>query len=122
VLALGVVQQDPDIWPEPERWDPTRFDATVAKARTKEWGPLVFAPFGFAGGRVCPGSRLTLVETSLFLSALVERVRFELAVPGQDPGTTHGLVTHPTDDVRLVIQPRTWLNKGETSILASRCK
>jgi cytochrome P450 family 20 subfamily A len=49
ILALGKVLKDPNYWTNPDEFNPDRFNAPESKK------PLVFSPFGFAGGRTCPG-------------------------------------------------------------------
>eukprot|EP01065_Artemidia_motanka_P049492 TRINITY_DN8221_c0_g1_i1.p1 TRINITY_DN8221_c0_g1~~TRINITY_DN8221_c0_g1_i1.p1 ORF type:complete len:464 (+),score=114.61 TRINITY_DN8221_c0_g1_i1:96-1487(+) len=105
VLALGVVQQDGGVWENPAVFDPARFEAGRLRAVKDRHGPLAFVPFGFAGGRVCPGSRLTTVESVLLLAELLPRFSLSLAEPGMDPGKEYGLVTTPKKDVRIVVTP-----------------
>jgi cytochrome P450 len=49
ILALGKVLNDPSYWTNPNEFNPDRFNCPESKR------PLVFSPFGFAGGRTCPG-------------------------------------------------------------------
>ncbi|KAI5647593.1 hypothetical protein M9H77_33598 [Catharanthus roseus] len=53
------VHFDPEIYPEPSKFDPSRWDNRVAKAGT-------FLPFG-GGSRLCPGNDLAKLEISIFL-------------------------------------------------------
>jgi len=55
-IALGVVMKDPAIWENPNEFNSDRFlDPNNRR--------LKFSPFGFAGGRICPGSKLAIYET-----------------------------------------------------------
>jgi cytochrome P450 family 20 subfamily A len=56
VLPLGKVLTDPELWDRPEEFIPERFENPESKR------PLLFSPFGFAGGRICPGRSLTYCE------------------------------------------------------------
>jgi cytochrome P450 family 20 subfamily A len=56
MLPLGKVMTDPELWDHPEVFNPDRFDQKEAKT------PLLFSPFGFAGGRICPGRSFSYAE------------------------------------------------------------
>ena len=103
IHALGVVLQDPDVWPDPEAFDPHRFDAEEVKARPR----LAFSPFGFAGKRICPGYRYTNVFSTLFLATLVRAFDLELVDPEQDIKRVYGLVTTPSEEIYVRVKART---------------
>ncbi|MEO5728680.1 MAG: cytochrome P450 [Byssovorax sp.] len=67
----------PDLWPDPERFDPERFLPAGEAKRSR----LAFLAFG-AGPRICVGNHLAQMEGHLFLTLLAQRVQFSL-VPGQ---------------------------------------
>ena len=74
LLSPYIVQRDPRNFPDPERFDPRRFD--------REWrrGRPQFAYFPFGGGpRVCIGRTLATLQCRLVLARLAQRVRLELA-------------------------------------------
>ena len=104
VQALGVVLQDPALWPEPETFDPERFmPAGVAPAVTPT---AAFAPFGFAGKRICPGYKFAVVEAGVVLIELLRRFRLKL-VPDQPAVTKmYGLVTNPSVDINVLLEQR----------------
>ncbi|KAH6829436.1 cytochrome P450 [Perilla frutescens var. hirtella] len=53
------VHYDPETWPEPKKFDPSRWDNFTPKAGN-------FLPFG-GGSRLCPGNDLAKLEISIFL-------------------------------------------------------
>jgi cytochrome P450 len=63
----------PELWPEPERFDPDRFTPAAEEARPRH----AWLPFG-AGPRVCSGAHFALMEGPLVMAALWQRVSFEL--------------------------------------------
>ncbi len=63
----------PDFWPDPERFDPERFNAEQSKGRPR------YAYFPFSGGpRQCIGNTFALVEAQLVLCTLAQRFRLSL--------------------------------------------
>jgi cholesterol 24(S)-hydroxylase len=61
-------------WPEPYKFDPSRFDIYQSKSQT-------FLPFS-AGSRSCIGQNFAMLEAKILLATIVRQFRFEL-VPGQ---------------------------------------
>ncbi|KAJ1394416.1 Cytochrome P450 [Sesbania bispinosa] len=59
IVWLRAIHMNPEYHPNPEEFNPSRWDDYNAKART-------FLPFG-AGSRLFPGSDLAKLETSVFL-------------------------------------------------------
>nr|WCC58066.1 cytochrome P450 [Pharsalia antennata] len=67
IPALGL-HHDPDLWPEPEKFDPDRFsDENKGKIV-----PGSYMPFG-SGPRNCIGSRFALLEAKVLLVSLMSR-------------------------------------------------
>jgi cytochrome P450 len=72
-----VVQRDARWFPDPERFDPDRWEG----ARGKETPRFAYFPFG-GGPRVCIGSHFAMLEATLMLALIARRWRVEL-LPGQ---------------------------------------
>jgi len=65
---------DPRWWPEPMKYDPSRFtDRAVFEARPKH----AFLPFG-AGPHICIGSGMGYLNAQLLLTIILQRYRIEL--------------------------------------------
>ena len=77
VLWIYMTHHDPRWYPEPERFDPTRF---LADDDTRP--KLAWLPFG-GGARMCMGKHFALMEMQLLLATLVRGFRFEV-----DPGVS----------------------------------
>jgi cytochrome P450 len=74
LISPYIVQRDPENFPDPERFDPRRFEREERRERPQ------FAYFPFGGGpRVCIGRTLATLECRLVLARLAQRVRLELA-------------------------------------------
>ncbi|CAM9382296.1 unnamed protein product [Ectocarpus sp. 12 AP-2014] len=69
-LLIKGVHERPDIWPEPMRYNPDRFMETPV-------APYTFLPF-IDGPRNCLGQHLSLLESKVVLSLLVNRYEFSL--------------------------------------------
>lgn len=57
---------DPEVWPDPEKFDPERFSKEATAARD----PIYFMPFG-TGPRNCIGKRFAQIEIKITLAQLI---------------------------------------------------
>jgi cytochrome P450 len=90
----------PDLWPEPERFDPDRFLPEAEAARPR----LSYLPFG-AGPRICIGAHFSLMEAQFALAMITRRVALS-ALPGQvmRPGKLASL--RPAEPLRMRVKVR----------------
>ena len=85
IISPYVLHRHPRFWPDPERFDPTRFDGPK---------PLpAYLPFG-AGPRYCVGSEFAMLEARLVVAMVTQACRLTL-VPG------HVVAPHPSLTLRL---------------------
>ena len=70
-VALPALHADPQVWPEPDRFDPDRF-------LTRKPTPFEYSPFGY-GHRRCPGSAFANLELAIVLGTILTSV--ELRMP-----------------------------------------
>lgn len=94
-VNLWSVSHDPEVFPDPERFNPDRFldsHGNVDRRKADQ-----FLPYG-AGRRRCPGEQLARMELFLFFSTIAQRCRFEVP-PGQKPviDSKYGLTLKPLD-------------------------
>jgi cytochrome P450 len=84
-IHVGVYQlhENPDFWPEPEKFDPTRFLGDNKSLID----PISWQPFG-AGLRYCIGINFAFLEMKLFLANLLLEFRIE-----SGPNTERGLLS-----------------------------
>jgi cytochrome P450 len=76
-LSPYLTHRVPEVWPDPERFDPDRFLPEQAESRPR------LAYFPFAGGpRQCIGSEFALTEATLVVATIMRRYRLEL-LPGR---------------------------------------
>lgn len=72
-----VLHRHPDLWEEPDRFDPERFSREYSGDRPR------YAYFPFGGGpRQCIGRGMALVETQLILATILRRCRLSRATEG----------------------------------------
>uniref|UniRef100_A0A6I8SNP0 Testis and ovary specific PAZ domain containing 1 n=3 Tax=Xenopus tropicalis TaxID=8364 RepID=A0A6I8SNP0_XENTR len=72
VVPLFALHLNPEIWPEPEEFQPERF----SKENQKNQDPYNFLPFG-VGPRNCIGMRFALVNMKVALTILLQNFRLE---------------------------------------------
>jgi cytochrome P450 len=67
------MHRDPQLFPDPERFDPERFTPENEKQIPK----YAYLPFG-AGPRVCIGNMFAMMEAKVILATMAQRVRLSL--------------------------------------------
>lgn len=71
MIPVYAIHHDPEIYPDPFRFDPDRFTAEAIGARHTH----SFLPFG-DGPRNCIGMRFALLEVKFAIAQLLSRLRF----------------------------------------------
>jgi cytochrome P450 len=77
LICPYTLHRHPGFWPEPDRFDPERFDASRVNDRPR----YAYIPFG-AGPRFCVGSNLGMMEATIVLAMLARDLRLTV-VPGR---------------------------------------
>ena len=73
LISAFVAHRNPEYWPDPERFDPTRF----ANDLERELPSFVFFPFG-AGHRRCVGADFALLQSRIIITRIAQRWRMRL--------------------------------------------
>ena len=99
-MSMYATHRLPNYWPDPEKFDPARFEPEQVAARSR------FAYFPFAAGhRNCVGAAQALVELKLVVARVAQRYSLEL-VPGQNIEPAPGTTMYPRHGIKMTIRHR----------------
>ena len=87
----------PDLWPEPDRFDPDRFTAAAEAGRHR----FAFVPFG-GGAHMCLGLNFAMMQAKCFARHLLANVRIS-AAPGYAPRWAMWPIPKPRDGLRVTV-------------------
>jgi len=97
-INLYVTHRNPNLWQEPDRFDPERFTPEATAKRHR----FAYLPFG-GGPHICIGYGYAMAEMQVVLATIAQRCRLRLA-PGHEVKPL-GLVTlRPKDGVWVTSQ------------------
>lgn len=98
VVSPYATQRSPELWPDPDRFDPTRFEGERPGGHRYAW-----FPFG-AGPRACIGAQLALLEAKLALATIVRAYRID--TPVTHIPLTPGITLRPSGPLPLRLTAR----------------
>lgn len=93
----------PELWTEPEKFDPNRFLPPRAEHKRHRYA---FAPWG-GGAHKCIGMVFSQLEVKTIMHRLVRRYRLELPHPGYRARWDYGGLPVPTDGMPIVLRTLT---------------
>lgn len=106
-IAPYLLHHDARWWPEPQRFDPSRFAPGMADTRPDN----SYLAFG-DGPRVCIGNSFALMEMTLIVAIALQSWRWTLA-PGQTLPAGEPLITlRPKGGVQIVVMPASAAKTG----------
>lgn len=94
-MPLYSIHNDADFYPNPDRFDPDRFENIDTKSFRDEGK---FFPFGH-GPRQCIGMRFSTLQIKAAIAAIIGN--FELSV---NPRTKEPIIIHPKDFLYLQVR------------------
>ena len=100
VVSPWLIQRHRDLWPEPDAFDPDRYDNDASREALRAG----YMPFGM-GPRVCMGAAFALQEAALILARWVHDYELR-AVPGHVPQPVGRLTIRSANGVRLQLHRR----------------
>jgi cytochrome P450 len=94
------LHRDPELWPNPELFDPGRFEEAAVRRRH----PSAHIPFG-GGPRKCIGANMALLQMLLMVATFVRRYDFELATQVEvEPAPR--MILHPNGAIWMRVRRR----------------
>jgi cytochrome P450 len=97
-VSLYATHRLPQLWPNPERFDPDRFAPELCAARPR----FAFVPFA-AGHRNCIGANMAIVELKIVVALLAQRYALDLA-PGHRVVQAAGTTMHPRNGMQMLVR------------------
>ncbi|XP_068835828.1 prostaglandin E2 omega-hydroxylase CYP4F21 isoform X2 [Capricornis sumatraensis] len=98
VIDIFGTHHNPSVWPDPEVYDPFRFDPENIKGRS----PLAFIPFS-AGPRNCIGQTFAMTEMKVVLALTL--LRFRLLPDKEEPRRKRELILRAEGGLWLQVEP-----------------
>ncbi|SDT32399.1 cytochrome P450 [Bradyrhizobium canariense] len=89
----------PEIWPDPESFDPTRFTDEAQRARHR----FAFVPFG-GGAHMCLGLHFAYMQAKCFARHFLQNLNVSLQ-PGTTPEWQMWPIPKPRDGLRVTLSP-----------------
>jgi cytochrome P450 len=88
-----------DIWPEPDRYDPTRFELEASRGRHK----FAYVPFG-GGAHMCLGLNFAYMQAKCFAWHFLNNARVSIA-PDYAPRWNMWPIPFPRDGLLVTLSP-----------------
>uniref|UniRef100_A0A8C5XFP2 Docosahexaenoic acid omega-hydroxylase CYP4F3-like n=1 Tax=Microcebus murinus TaxID=30608 RepID=A0A8C5XFP2_MICMU len=98
LISILGTHHNPAVWPDPEVYDPSRFDPENAKERS----PLAFVPFS-AGPRNCIGQTFAMTEMKVVLALTL--LRFRLLPDHTEPRRKPEIILRAEGGLWLHVEP-----------------
>ena len=89
----------PELWPEPDKFDPLRFTDEASRGRHK----FAFVPFG-GGAHMCLGMHFAYMQAKCFAVHLLSTTEVSVA-PGYRPEWRLWPIPQPRDGLRVRLAP-----------------
>ena len=89
----------PDIWPDPDRFDPERFTESGQTGRHR----FAFVPFG-GGAHMCLGLNFAYMQAKCFALHLLSGAEIS-AAQGYKPDWQYWPIPKPRDGLRIKLTP-----------------
>jgi cytochrome P450 len=98
IVGIGQIHSNPDVFPDPDRFDPQRFIGTKPAA-------LSWIPFG-GGTRRCVGAAFANMEMDVVLRTVLRRLTIETTDAPDERWHCRGVAFTPKDGGRIVVRRR----------------
>jgi cytochrome P450 len=99
-VSMYMTHRNPNLWKDPERFDPERFTPTAIAQRHR----FAYLPFG-GGPRICIGNGFAIAEAQVIVAMVTQRYQLRLA-PGHMVEPIGLITLRPKNGVWVTLEPR----------------
>jgi cytochrome P450 len=116
-ISTWNLHRSPDLWENPEVFDPTRWDRPYNNAGIPGWSgynpdkvsglypsenaaDFAFLPFG-GGQRKCVGDQFAMMEATVTMALMIKKYDFDFAIPAEDVGMKTGATIHTMNGLMM---------------------
>ncbi len=99
-ISMYMTHRNPNLWPDPERFDPERFAPAAVAQRHR----FAYLPFG-GGPRICIGNGFAIAEAQVIVAMVAQRWRLRL-VPDHVVEPIGLITLRPRNGIRVTLEPR----------------
>lgn len=116
-ISTWNLHRSPDLWENPETFDPTRWDRPFSNPSVEGWegynpdkisglypneqtADFAFLPFG-GGQRKCVGDQFAMLEAAVTMSMVLKNYEFEFAIPPEEVGMVTGATIHTRNGLQM---------------------
>ena len=101
VIFTYMIHRDPRYYPEPEKFDPTRF----LPENSRDRHPFAYIPFS-AGKRNCIGQRFALMEEKVVLASLLRKFEIKSLKKTEDLEPIADVILRPLHGIPVQLTAR----------------
>ncbi|KAK6639165.1 hypothetical protein RUM43_007435 [Polyplax serrata] len=101
VLVLYAIHRNPDVYPEPDKFDPDRFLPEAVESRHS----FAYIPFS-AGQRNCIGQKFAMLEELVILSSIIRRFKIKSLNDRESLRVVPELILRPHENLRFKLTKR----------------
>jgi cytochrome P450 len=116
-ISTWNLHRSPDLWENPEKFDPTRWERSFKNAGVEGWNgfdpekitglypneiatDFAFLPFG-GGTRKCVGDQFAMMEATVTMSMILKNFEFDFAIPPEEVGMQTGATIHTMNGLQM---------------------
>jgi cytochrome P450 len=100
IVAPYVTHRNPNLWPDPERFDPERFTPEATAGRQR----FSYMPFG-GGPHICIGMHFGIAEAQIVIAMIAQRFRVRI-VPEHKVEMFGSWIIRIRNGIQVALEPR----------------